>query len=102
MDPATMSILPRISEKALSNTAKKEYVFWTPIDANKDQIKAAVEKQYDVKVKSVRVVVVKGKAKSSYRKRLQPIDGMRTKRKKAYVQLSSGEITIIEGDVDAS
>lgn len=89
-------VLPKISEKTLSRVSSKEYVFHVPVDASKAQIKEAIEAQYEVKVGSIRTVVVKGKAKSSMRRRLQPIDGKRKNTKKAYFKLTKGEITILE------
>jgi large subunit ribosomal protein L23 len=101
MTSMSLILLPRISEKALSNTSQKEYVFYVPLKSNKDEIKRAIEAQYSVQVKSVRTVVTKGKVKNSARRRLQPLAGRRADKKKAYVALSSGEIKVLEDNVDA-
>ena len=45
---------PVISEKATDDTAKRNaYHFKVPIDANKVEIRQAIEKLFDVKVRSV-------------------------------------------------
>jgi len=92
----TMSLVPKISEKALSKTSEKLYVFMVPKKAAKNEIKRAVEAQFEVTVGSVRTVVAKGKAKTSVRKRLQPLDGRRANRKKAYVHVTKGSIATLE------
>ncbi len=54
-------------------------------DASKAEIKAAVEKLWDVKVKSVQTLLVKGKTKRFGRGM-----GKRSDWKKAYVSLQEG------------
>ena len=88
---------PRISEQTFSFAESGVYVFMVPQTASKQEIKAAVESQYEVGVTNVNVTTVKGKAKSSMRKRLQPRDGKRADRKKAYVTLKKGDsLTLFE------
>jgi large subunit ribosomal protein L23 len=76
-----------ISEKAttLQETANC-YVFRVASDANKLQIKQAVEKSFSVKVKNVATVNVKGKTK-----RLGRFQGRRSDWKKAFVWLKPGD-----------
>jgi len=93
---STLELIPRISEKALSRAADKVYVFFVPLTSNKQQIAEAVAAQYEVEVKDVRTIKVKGKAKTSMQKRKQPLVGKRADRKKAYVTLSKGEIKMLE------
>ena len=92
MDSETLNLTPRISEQTYLQAEKHNvYVFDVPVAANKQQIKAAVEKQHKVTVTAVNVVVAKGKTKQSYQKRRQPITGRRSDIKKAYVSVKSGD-----------
>jgi large subunit ribosomal protein L23 len=91
-----LMIVPRVSEKSVALAEKKVYTFDVPSDANKRDIKAGIESQYDVTVSAIRTINAKGKAKSSVRRRKQPVDGQRTNQKKAIVGLSKGTITILE------
>jgi large subunit ribosomal protein L23 len=80
-------LAPHISEKStyvaeLTNT----YVFKVMKCANKAEVKAAVEKMFDVKVGKVTTVVVKGKIKGSGQRK-----GLRSDWKKAYVTLAEGQ-----------
>ena len=55
---------PHISEKAtLLADSSNQFVFKVAKDATKAEIKAAVEQLWEVKVKSVSTLVVKGKSK---------------------------------------
>ncbi len=77
---------PVISEKSTVVADKHgQVVFQVRIDANKDEIRQAVEKSFDVKVKSVQVANVRGKIK-----RVGRNPGMRNSWKKAYVCLQEG------------
>jgi len=61
-------------------------VFKVVKDAQKPEIKAAVEKLFNVKVKSIQVLNVKGKTK-----RTRYGIGIRSDWKKAYVRLEQGQ-----------
>ncbi|QDP02494.1 50S ribosomal protein L23 [Thalassotalea sp. PS06] len=77
---------PNISEKAtLSAEANNTIVFKVATDANKAEIKAAVEKLFEVEVTGVRTLNVKGKAKRTGMRM-----GRRSDWKKAYVTLKEG------------
>ncbi|GAC32469.1 MULTISPECIES: 50S ribosomal protein L23 [Paraglaciecola] len=80
-------LAPHVSEKAtLAAEVNNTVVFKVLKDANKEEIKAAVEKLFEVEVNSVRTVNVKGKTKrhgSSF--------GKRKDWKKAYVVLKEGQ-----------
>lgn len=77
---------PHISEKAtLVSDANNQFVFKVAKDATKAEIKAAVEQLWEVKVKSVQTLVVKGK-----QKRFGRSMGKRSDWKKAYVALQPG------------
>jgi large subunit ribosomal protein L23 len=78
---------PHVSEKStVIADAANQVVFKVATDASKDEIKAAVEQLFEVKVEGVRVVNVKGKNKGFGRVR-----GRRSDWKKAYVALAEGQ-----------
>ncbi|AHG74411.1 50S ribosomal protein L23 [Mannheimia bovis] len=85
---------PHISEKATNNAEKgNTIVFKVALDANKVEIANAVEQLFEVKVDSVRTVVVKGKTKRRGAK-----VGRRSDWKKAYVTLQEGQsLDFVEG-----
>ncbi|MCG8625087.1 MAG: 50S ribosomal protein L23 [Proteobacteria bacterium] len=87
-DAAAYGIIlrPIITEKIAGLSEGNTVGFVVPLDANKPQIKAAVEKLYKVKVEAVRTLVAKGKVKR-FRGRL----GKRKDEKKALVTLAKGE-----------
>ncbi len=88
-----MSILvtPRATEKAYGLGAQNTYVFNVPLDANKQQIAAAVAEQFDVTVKNVTTVVQSGKSvRFSRGKNRYPGTTTRKDSKKAYVTLAAG------------
>jgi large subunit ribosomal protein L23 len=76
---------PIITEKATMASENGAVVFEVAIDANKPQIKEAVEKLFGVKVKAVNTSVTKGKTK-----RFRGTPGKRKDVKKAYVTLEEG------------
>lgn len=88
-----MSILvtPVTTEKAYGQSQKNIYVFNVPLNANKQQIVAAVEGQYDVKIAAIKTLVQTGKAiRFSRGKNRYPGTTTRTNSKKAYVTLAAG------------
>ncbi len=77
---------PHISEKATVVAEKnRQFVFRVRPDANKLEIKAAVEKLFNVKVESLNTTITKGKSKRFGRSL-----GRRSDLKKAYVALKEG------------
>ena len=78
-------VKPVITEKATMASEANAVVFEVSIDANKPQIKEAVEGLFGVKVKAVNTTITKGKAK-----RFRGIMGRRNSVKKAYVTLEEG------------
>ncbi|MEW6642956.1 MAG: 50S ribosomal protein L23 [Pseudomonadota bacterium] len=56
-------VAPVITEKATTVSEHNKVVFKVATNATKPQIKEAVEKLFDVKVKSVNTIVRKGKTK---------------------------------------
>ena len=86
-DPRHYDVIvsPVITEKATNLTEQNKVVFRVAPKATKPQIKEAVEKLFDVKVKSVNTLVRKGKHKA-FRGRL----GTQSDVKKAIVTLEQG------------
>jgi len=76
---------PVITEKATMASEHNAVVFEVAIDANKPQIKEAVESLFNVKVKAVNTSITKGKVK-----RFKGQLGKRKDIKKAYVTLEEG------------
>ena len=87
-------LAPHVSEKsAFIDDRYNQVAFKVLKDATKPEIKSAVELLFDVKVKSVQVLNVKGK-----NKRFGMIRGRRSDWKKAYVSLEEGsEIDFLGG-----
>jgi large subunit ribosomal protein L23 len=77
---------PLITEKtSLQKEAGQVVAFEVSIDANKIEIKQAVEQAFEVKVHNVNTVLVAGK-----KKRVGKNFGKRSNWKKAYVTLAEG------------
>jgi len=87
--PYDIIIRPVLTEKSYDGMADKKYAFEVAIDANKTEIKKAVEAIFDVKVESVNTMRIEGKMKRQGR-----TQGRRPERKKAYVKLTEGSKTI--------
>jgi large subunit ribosomal protein L23 len=88
MDPKHYDVIlsPVITEKATLQAEHNKVVFKVASTATKPQIKAAVEKLFEVKVKSVNTLVRKGK-KKLFRGR----PGQQSDVKKAIVTLEAGQ-----------
>jgi large subunit ribosomal protein L23 len=82
-DPRDILLAPVVSEKSYSLLDGKQYTFLVHPDANKTQIKIAVEKVFGVKVVSVNTLNRPGK-----RKRAKTGYGKRKDTKRAIVTLS--------------
>lgn len=92
-------VTPRATEKAYRLvTSQNTYVFDVPRLANKAEIKAAVEEQFDkVKVASVTTLVQNGKpVRFSRGKNRYPGNTTRVDTKKAYVKLAEGKIKVFD------
>jgi large subunit ribosomal protein L23 len=61
MNPLDVVLRPMITEKATELGGANKYLFEVRRDANKVQIKEAVQKGFDVRVLSVNVINMKGK-----------------------------------------
>ncbi len=86
-------ITPVMSEKAYAtSTTENVYVFKVPVECNKNEIKQAVESQFDVTVENIKTLVQTGKSvRFSRGKRSYPGTTSRKDVKKAYVRLKDGD-----------
>jgi large subunit ribosomal protein L23 len=88
----TISVIPRATEKAYAQSQNNVYVFNVPLTANKQEIAAAVETQFEVKVTGIKTLVQSGKAvRFSRGKNRYPGTTTRKDSKKAYVTLAEGD-----------
>lgn len=94
-DPHQVIIRPVITEKALEHKEKYNKVTFEVVrDANKMEIKEAVEKLFGVKVEKVNVINVHGKRRYRFRR----LVGKEPDWKKAVVTLKTGySIDFFEG-----
>jgi large subunit ribosomal protein L23 len=83
-DPRDILLAPVVSEKSYGLLDEKQYTFLVHPDANKTQIKIAVEQVFGVKVTSVNTLNRPGK-----RKRSRTGYGKRKDTKRAIVTLSA-------------
>ena len=94
MKPSDILKRPIITEKSHLSLGRGEYIFEVDRKAGKRQIAQAVQETFGVKVKRVRVLKRKGKAKRAWRTKIltkQPDE------KRAIVKLAEGEkIAIFE------
>jgi large subunit ribosomal protein L23 len=79
-------LAPVITEKATLLSEQNKVVFRVADDASKDEIAAAVEELFKVKVTKVNTLVTKGKTK-----RFRGRPGRRSDVKKAIVTLAEGQ-----------
>ena len=85
---------PVISERSMDQAVNKKYTFKVAVDANKTQVKHAIEEIFDVEVKKVNIMNVNGKLK-----RMGKNVGRTAAYKKAIVTLTeaSKEIEFFQG-----
>lgn len=84
---------PVVSEKTMALQAENKYTFLVNPDANKIEIKHAVETAFGVTVTAVRTINVKGKLK-----RVGRFQGRTSAKKKAIVTLKAGDkIELFDG-----
>lgn len=88
MNAYDIIIRPLLSEKSYATIPDKKYTFIVSKDANKIQIRQAVEEIFKVKVKQVNTLVVKGKEKTQNTKNGRSV-GKTSDYKKAIVWLTS-------------
>jgi large subunit ribosomal protein L23 len=77
---------PLLTEKSNSVTDQSQYFFAVSLDANKGEIKQAIENLFQVKVDSVNTLIRKGKNKVFRGRR-----GTQSDVKKAMVRLKPGQ-----------
>lgn len=75
---------PVITEKSMNEMADKKYTFIVDVNANKTEIKKAIEEVFKVKVDKVNTVRVLGKMK-----RMGKTEGRKPSYKKAIVKLTA-------------
>ena len=90
MNAYDLILRPVITEQSMADVADKKYVFQVAIDADKTQIKAAVEEIFGVKVAKVNTIRMQGKVK---RTGAYPA-GRRAAYKKAIITLTADSKTI--------
>ena len=81
--PYDVIIKPVISEQSMDIAPDKKYTFKVHPDANKTEVKRAVEEVFEVEVAKVNIMNVKGK-----KKRMGRFEGMTSASKKAIVTLT--------------
>lgn len=92
--PYDVIIAPIITEKSMDDVAERKYTFKVAKDANKTEIKLALEEIFGIEVEKVNVMNVRGK-----KKRMGRYVGRTPDSKKAIVKLteSSKEIEFFQG-----
>lgn len=93
-DPRDVLLAPVVSEKSYGLMDNGKYTFLVAADANKTEIKIAVEKVFDVKVASVNTINRQGKSR-----RTRFGTGKRKDTKRAVITLTDGAIDIFGGSV---
>ncbi len=92
--PYDVVIKPIISERSMDDTQERKYTFKVAKEANKTQVKLAIEEIFDVEVEKVNIMNCRGKVK-----RMGRTSGMTASTKKAIVKLTanSKEIEFFQG-----
>ena len=83
--PYDVVLKPVISERSMEGAQVKKYTFKVAVDANKTEVKNAVEEIFGVEVAKVNIMNVVGK-----QKRMGRYVGMTSASKKAIVTLTDG------------
>ena len=92
-NPRDVLVRPLVTEKASAMMQENKYTFVVALDANKTEIRQAIEELYKVKVVNVTTLRVLGKTK-----RMGKYQGKRSDYKKAIVRLAEGNtIPVFEG-----
>ena len=91
-DPRDILFAPVVSEKSYALLEEGKYTFLVDPEANKSEIKIAVEKVFGVKVSAVNTINRQGKTR-----RTRTGTGKRKDTKRAIVTLSEGTIDIFGG-----
>lgn len=93
MTPHDVIIAPVLSEKAVTAIDTGKYAFYVHPDANRTQIKDAIEIVFAVEVEKINVLKVRGRIRRQGR-----VSGRTPERRKAIVTLRAGQrIQQLEG-----
>ena len=84
--PRDVIIRPVVSEKSYAELEANRYTFLVNPDANKTEIKEAIQKIWNVQVLAVNTMMRKGKVK-----RQRYVTGRRPDQKRAIVTLAAGD-----------
>jgi large subunit ribosomal protein L23 len=84
--PRDVIIRPVVSEKSYAGLEANRYTFLVHPDANKTEIKEAIQKIWNVQVVGVNTMKRKGKVKRS-----RSVTGRRADQKRAVVTLAAGD-----------
>ena len=79
-------IAPVVTEKSALLNEKNEYAFFVDVKANKTEIKDAIEKLFNVKVKEIRTINVHHR-----KRRVGRYTGLTNRKKNAIVTLEQGQ-----------
>ncbi|MGI6349996.1 MAG: 50S ribosomal protein L23 [Eubacteriaceae bacterium] len=92
-NPHDIILKPLITERSMMQVEEKKYTFKVDKNANKYQIKDAIEEIFDVEVEKVSIMNMQGKLK-----RMGRTQGRRASWKKAIIKLTPGskEIKLFE------
>lgn len=92
--PYDIILKPVISEKSMADVRERKYTFKVAVNANKTQVKMAVEEIFGVNVEKVNIMNVNGKLK-----KMGKNIGLTASSKKAIVTLTekSKEIEFFQG-----
>lgn len=95
MDARDIILRPVVTEKSMDLVDDKKYTFDVLLTATKTQVRNAVEEIFDVKVKQVNIMNVRG-----HDKRVGRFTGVTPRRRKAIVTLTadSNDIKIFNDD----
>lgn len=92
--PYDVILKPVISERSMDDAQRRKYTFKVATDANKTEVKHALEDIFDVEVEKVNIMNYSGKVK-----RMGRYEGRTSSMKKAIVTLTekSKQIEFFEG-----
>ncbi|GBG04205.1 50S ribosomal protein L23 [Lactobacillus rodentium] len=95
MDARDIILRPVVTEKSMDLMDNKKYTFDVLVSATKTQVRDAIEEIFDVKVKKVNIMNVRGKEK-----RVGRYTGKTARRRKAIVTLTedSNDIKIFNNE----
>ncbi|QNQ81353.1 50S ribosomal protein L23 [Lactobacillus sp. PV034] len=95
MDARDIILRPVVTEKSMDLMDGKKYTFDVLVSATKTQVRDAIEEIFDVKVKKVNIMNVRGKEK-----RVGRYTGKTARRRKAIVTLTedSNDIKIFNNE----